>query len=222
MHQDTIHRVDDFFAGLFGLEDDIMTRILENSRAAGLPAIGISPCQGMFLRVLAQGCRARRILEIGTLGGYSGTWLARGLPADGTLVTIECEARHAEVAKRNFELAGVSHRVSLITQDAQEALATLIAQNTAPFDLVFIDADKQAYVEYLRLSLQLARPGTMIVADNVVRDGEIANSATTDERVIAVRKFCQALAEHPRLASTALQTVGIKGYDGFSLSLVVS
>jgi predicted O-methyltransferase YrrM len=222
MNQDTFKKVDDFFSGLFGLDNDVMTRILANSHAAGLPAISISPCQGMFLQLLAQGCRARRILEIGTLGGYSGTWLARGLPDHGMLVTIESEARHAAIARQNFALAGVSPRITLINQDAKTALGTLIEQKAEPFDLVFIDADKQTYVEYLRLSLELAHPGTMIIADNVVRDGEIADVAAADERVIAVRKFCQALAENPRLASTALQTVGIKGYDGFSVSRVTS
>ena len=220
MSQNTWNRVDDYFADLFGHSDDIFEQVQGNSNAAGLPAISISPCQGMFLQILARSCKAQRILEVGTLGGYSGIWLGNGLDANGELVTIEYEPKHAEVARKNFELAGLRQKVTVINNDAKAALAELIEKAVKPFDLIFIDADKQGYFDYLQLSLRLAHKGTIIVADNVVRNGEVANQNTVDDKVLGVRKFCQALADNKMLKTTALQTVGSKGYDGFSISIV--
>lgn len=220
MNQNAWSRVDEYFAGLFALNEEIFEQVQENCSAAGLPAISVAPCQGMFLQILARSCKAQRILEIGTLGGYSGIWLANGLDAEGELITIEYEPEHARVARKNFELAGLSQKVTVINDDAKAALAELIAKAVEPFDLIFIDADKPGYFDYLQLSLKLARKGTLIVADNVVRSGEVANPDTVDEKVIGVRKFCQALADNKMLKTTALQTVGNKGYDGFSISMV--
>ena len=220
MTQDTWNRVDEYFSGLFGHNDEVLDRVQQNSSDAGLPAISISPCQGMFLQLLAAGCKASRILELGTLGGYSGIWLARGLGDNGRLTTREFDKKHAQVARQNFELAGLGDRVTIINNDARAALAELIDQKAEPFDLVFIDADKPAYVDYLELSLQLARKGSIIVADNVVRDGEVANLESQEERVVGVRNFLKALAANNSLQTTALQTVGVKGYDGFSISMV--
>ncbi len=220
MDQTVWSRVDDYFAGLFGLDDSTMQQVQENCRVAGLPAISVSPCQGMFLQLLARSCRAKRILEIGTLGGYSGIWLARALEADGKLVTLEFEARHAEVARNNFDMAGVGSQVEIINDDAKSALAALIVRSVEPFDLVFIDADKPGYVDYLASSLKLSHKGTVIVADNVVRKGEVANPETDEERVVGIRNFLRALADKKSLQTTALQTVGSKGYDGFSVSIV--
>ncbi|KAF1080664.1 MAG: O-methyltransferase [Candidatus Rifleibacterium amylolyticum] len=221
MSQATWNSVDDYFNGLFSLDDSVMQQVQENCRVAGLPAISVSPCQGMFLQILAQSCRAGRILEIGTLGGYSGIWLARALADNGKLVTIEYEAKHAEVARRNFDLAGVGSGVTIINADAKPALTSLIEKSVDPFDLVFIDADKPGYVDYLALSLRLSHQGTVIVADNVVRKGEVANLETDEERVVGVRNFLKALAAEKSLRTTALQTVGVKGYDGFSISVVL-
>ncbi|EKD82240.1 MAG: O-methyltransferase family protein [uncultured bacterium] len=220
MNQNTWSRVDDYFAGLFVHGDEIFEQVQGNCKAAGLPAISVSSCQGMFLQILVRSCKAQRVLEIGTLGGYSGIWLGYGLEDNGELVTIEYEPEHARVASKNFELAGLSQKVTVINKDAKIALAELIAMAVKPFDLIFIDADKPGYFDYLQLSLKLARKGTLIVADNVVRKGEVANPGTVDEKVIGIRKFCQALADNNTLKTTALQTVGSKGYDGFSISIV--
>ncbi len=164
--------------------------------------------------------RARRILEIGTLGGYSTIWLARALPSDGSLVTLELEPVHAEVARKNIDRAGLGTLVDIRVGPATTSLEDLIDGDTEPFDFIFIDADKEGYPKYLELSLQLSRPGTVIVADNVVRDGEVANSTSTDERVQGVRAFLEMAAANDRTEGTAIQTVGSKGYDGFALLVV--
>jgi predicted O-methyltransferase YrrM len=164
--------------------------------------------------------QSRRILEIGTLGGYSTIWLARALPSDGTLVTLELEPVHAEVARKNIERAGLGHLVDVHVGPATDSLQALIDQEAPPFDFIFIDADKESYPQYLELSLRLSRPGTVIVADNVVRDGEVANAKSSDERVQGVRTFLELAAGDDRIEGTAVQTVGSKGYDGFALLVV--
>lgn len=221
MDQSTFNRVDQYYVDLFALNDEIMQKIKENCEKAGLPAISISPPLGMMLQILARSIKARRILEIGTLGGYSGTWLARALPADGRLVTLEFEKKHAEVAKKNFALSGFENKVQIINDDAAAAMQTLIDQGSEKFDMIFLDADKQNYVNYLRLGLQLSRPGTLIVADNVVRKGEVANPECQDESVRGIQRFLKELADNKAVQTTALQTTGSKGYDGFSVSLVL-
>jgi predicted O-methyltransferase YrrM len=212
--------VDEYLVALLLPADPVLVEALASSNAAGLPPINVAPNQGKLLELLATMQRSRRILEIGTLGGYSTIWLARSLPEDGKLISLELEELHAKVARENLERAGVGDLVDVQVGPAIETLRDLIAAHTEPFDFIFIDADKEGYPEYLDLSLRLARSGTVIVADNVVRDGEIVNESSSDERVVAVRKFLEQVGRDERLDSTAVQTVGAKGYDGFALLIV--
>jgi predicted O-methyltransferase YrrM len=212
--------VDDYFAGQF--VDTDFDDVLKRSRRAGLPEHQVSPLQGSLLHILVRATKAKRVLELGTLASYSSLWLATALPKDGTLVTIEADPRHAAVAADNFAAAGMTERVHLIQDDARVALERLVFEHTAPFDVIFIDADKPNNPTYLALALQLAKPGTLIIGDNVVRDGQVADAETNDDKVRGVRQFCADLGSNPALMSTALQTVGSKGYDGFTLSLVTA
>ena len=220
MQHDLWTAVDHYITDLFVGSDAALEGALANSAAAQLPAIAVAPPQGKFLSILARSVQARRILEIGTLGGYSTIWLARALPADGRLITLEFEKLHAHVAQRNLEHAGVAGQVEIRIGPAADSLRQMITAGEAPFDFIFIDANKEQYPEYLTLSLQLARPGTLILADNTVREGEVLNTSSTDERVHGVRHLHELLAHDTRLETTVLQTVGSKGYDGFTLSLV--
>ena len=213
--------VDGYLTQTLVADDPALTAALAANAAAGLPPIDVAPNQGKFLHLLAHIANARRILEVGTLGGYSTLWLARALPADGRLVTLELDPHHAEVARANIARAGLSGNVEVRVGPALETLAQLAAARTEPFDLVFLDANKEAYPEYLEAALRLARPGTVILGDNVVRDGEVVDAASPDERVQGVRRFLEKLASDPRLSATALQTVGSKGYDGFAMAVVV-
>ncbi len=212
--------VDDYINGLLIPSDPALEQALKASAEAGLPAIQVSAAQGKLLYLLARAMNARRILEIGTLGGYSTIWLARALPPEGSLVTLELNARHAEVARANFVRAGLGEKVEVRIGRAQETLPRLAAEKTAPFDLVFLDADKPGYSEYFRWALQLGRRGTMIIADNVVRDGEVTDPSSKDADVQGVRKFNEVIAAEPRVSATIVQTVGSKGYDGFALAVV--
>ncbi len=212
--------VDDWFAGLLLPPDPALDAALAANAAAGLPAHDVSPLQGAFLQLLARISGARRILEIGTLGGTSTIWLARALPADGRLVTLEADPTHAAVARANIAAAGLAGRVELRQGPALQLLPGIAADGLGPFDLVFIDADKPNNPHYLDWALRLARPGTVILADNVVRDGAVLDAAGTDARVQGVRRFAEMLAAEPRLAATAMQTVGAKGWDGFVLAVV--
>lgn len=212
--------VDTYFVNLLLPSDEALEETQARSAAAQLPPISVAPNQGKLLTLLARMLQSRRILEIGTLGGYSTIWLARALPSDGALVTLELEPLHAEVARSNIDRAGLGAKVDIRVGPATESLQNLIDGGVEPFDFVFIDADKESYPNYFELSLQLSRPGTVIVADNVVRGGEIANSSSTDERVIGVRKFLDMAAANDRIEGTAIQTVGSKGYDGFALLVV--
>jgi predicted O-methyltransferase YrrM len=200
--------------------DEVLAAVLEDIRAHHLPAISVSPSQGKLLFVLARAMGARRILELGTLGGYSGIWLARALPPDGRLVTIEVEPTHAEVARRSFERAGVSRLVDLRVGSALTALPRIEADGTGPFDFIFIDADKPAYTEYLDWAIRLCRSGGLILADNVVRNGEVTEATSVDVAVVGVRRFMAAVETDRRVSATAIQTVGVKGYDGFALMVV--
>ena len=200
--------------------DPALDKALKSNQAAGLPTIDVAPNQGKLLHLLARIQGARRILEIGTLGGYSTIWLARSLPSDGKLITLEVEAKHAEVARANIERPGLSSLVQLRLGPALESLLQLQKEGAKPFDLIFIDADKQNIPAYLEWSLRLSRPGTVIITDNVIRDGAIINAEDPDPRVQGVRRLFEMMSADPRLDATALQTVGTKGYDGFTLAIV--
>ncbi len=220
MNPEQWREVDDFFAARLLPHDDALDATLKATAEAGLRAINVAPNQGKFLHLLARIAGAKRILEIGTLGGYSTIWLARALPEGGALVTLEKEAGNAALARRNIEAAGLSGVVFVVEGAAVESLEKLIADKTAPFDFVFIDADKENNANYLRLALQLSRPGTVIVADNVVRKGAVADASAKDADVEGVRRYLDLAAADPRLDTTALQTVGSKGWDGFALTIV--
>lgn len=212
--------VDDYLTEMLVQPDDALNQALSDSAAAGLPAISVTAPQGKFLHLLARIHGAKKILEVGTLGGYSTIWLARALPAGGTLVTLEIDPKHADVARKNLQRAGVADRVELILGKASDTLARFVAEKYEPFDLIFIDADKPGNPQYFQLAMQLSRPGSVIVVDNVIRKGAVADPANDDPNVLGVRKLNELIAEESRVAATALQTVGGKGYDGFALILV--
>jgi predicted O-methyltransferase YrrM len=201
--------------------DAVLEAALAANAAAELPAIDVAPNQGKFLHLLARLRGARRILEIGTLGGYSTIWLARALPAGGSLVTLEFEPKHAKVAAANISRAGLAQVVDIRVGAALESLARLVEEDAEPFDMIFIDADKPNNPHYLEWAMKLSRAGTLIVLDNVIRDGEVADAASRDEKVLGVRQCLERIAADPRLSATALQTVGSKGWDGFAMALVV-
>lgn len=210
--------VDDYYAGVLTAADLVMDDVLKASEVAGLPPIQVSPLQGRMLMLLAQMAGAKRILEIGTLGGYSTIWLARALPKDGEVVTLEAEPLHADTARANIERAGFSQTVEIKLGPAAQTLDAMVKDGVRPFDFIFIDADKPGYPAYLDLAIKLSWPGTVILADNMVRGGAVADAESDDETVKAVRLFNEKLAADKRLSATAVQTVGAKGYDGFVLA----
>jgi|SRR5579885_634268 predicted O-methyltransferase YrrM len=220
--QELWSRVDSYITDLFARPDDALTAALLASEAAGLPTINVSPPQGKLLQVLAIAVGARAILEIGTLGGYSTIWLARALPPNGRLVTLEADPKHAEIARANIARAGLSDRVELRLGRALDTLPRLAAERRGPFDFIFIDADKPSYAEYFSWALKLSRAGTLIIGDNVIRKGSVINPAADDPRVPGVRRFNELVAAEPRVAATAVQTVGAKGYDGFTIAVVTA
>lgn len=212
--------VDRYFADLLVPPDSALDAALEASDAAGLPRHNVSPNQGKFLSLLAQIQGARTILEIGTLGGYSTIWLARALPADGRLITLEADPKHAEVARANIARAGLADVVELQLGVALDTLPKLADEGYDPFDLIFIDADKPSNPDYFAWALTLSRRGSLIIIDNVVRNGAVLDAASDDPNVRGVRRFNELLAAEPRVSATAIQTVGSKGYDGFAIALV--
>jgi predicted O-methyltransferase YrrM len=220
MSQDIWDAVDDYTEGLLIGPDPVLDQALADSNEAGMPPIAVTASQGRLLNLLVRIHGARRILEIGTLGGYSTIWMARGLPADGRLVTLELSAEYAAVASTSIERAGLAELVEVRVGPALDSLASLEAEGVEPFDLVFIDADKQRTPEYFAHSLKLTRPGGLIVADNVVRDGNVAEPNTEDTGAQGMRRFLEAAGAEPRIAATTIQTVGGKGYDGFTLALI--
>jgi predicted O-methyltransferase YrrM len=212
--------VDRYLDELYGPPDPALTAALERSDAAGLPQIAVSPNLGRLLHVLALACAARTVLEIGTLGGYSAIWLARALPPGGRLVPLEYDPKHAAVARDNVEHAGLADRVEVRVGRAIDLLAELEREGAGPFDMVFIDADKAPYAEYFQAALRLSRRGTLIVADNVIRRGDVARGASDDGAVTGAQRFNAALAAEPRVASSIVQTVGVKGHDGMAIAVV--
>ena len=221
MSEQTWTAVDSYLTETLIPKDASLESALAANAAAGLPSIDVSPTQGKFLHLLARMQGAKRILEIGTLGGYSTIWLARALPPLGTLISLEFNPKHAAVAKENIAQAGLASIVEIRIGPASDSLAQLQAENAEPFDLIFIDADKPNNPTYLEWALKLSRKGTLIVVDNVIRDGQIADPNNPDPAITGTRTMFEMLAANPRLESTALQTVGSKGYDGFAFALVL-
>ena len=217
--EDLLTRIDEYVEELFAPLDKVLARNLEASRAADLPSINVSAAQGKLLYVLARMAGARRVLEVGTLGGFSTTWLARALPRDGVVVTLEVDPAHAKVARRNLEGAAPDVTIDLREGDAAASLQAMITRGEPAFDLVFIDADKQRYVKYLELALQLSRPGTVILADNVLRHGAVMDEATDDPSVSGARAYNAAIASHPRLESIVLPILR-ETVDGLAISIV--
>ncbi len=221
MPNQTWTAVDRYLTDLFVLPDAALDAALEASAAAGLPDIQVSPGQGKLLHLLARSHGSHKILEIGTLVGYSTIWLARALPPGGRLITLECEPKHAEVARANIARAGLADAVEIRIGAALETLPQLVADGCGPFDLIFIDADKEGYPEYLDWALRLSRRGSLIIADNVVRQGAVIDAADDRPDMVAIRRFNEKLAADSRLSATVFQVVGSKGHDGLALALVV-
>lgn len=220
MNQRAWGAVDDYIVDRLVGDDAVLAAVLAANAEGGLPAIDVSAAQGKFLNLMVRITGARRVLEIGTLGGYSSIWMARALPAGGSLVTLEYEPRHAEVARLNFARAGLADIITLHVGAAAETLPRLAADSPPPFDFIFIDADKPNNPIYLEWAMKLSRPGTVIILDNVVRDGEVVNPHSADPRITGTRLVFDMVGGSPRLDATALQTVGSKGWDGFALMVV--
>ncbi|MFI6154341.1 O-methyltransferase [Kitasatospora sp. NPDC051170] len=218
--QDVWNAVDDYFSEQLVGHDPVLEAATADADAAGLPGIAVAPNQGKLLHLLALTQGARRILEVGTLGGYSAIWLGRALPEDGTLITLELDPKHAEVARGNLARAGLGKVAEVRVGPAADSLAALVEDAVEPFDLVFIDADKPSNPEYFRRALELTRPGSLIIVDNVVRGGRVAEADSTDPSVVGTRALHALLAAEPRVSATSVQTVGSKGYDGFTLARV--
>jgi predicted O-methyltransferase YrrM len=221
MSQKLWNEVDQYIDDTLVQQDAALAGALASSDAAGLPSISVAPSHGKFLHLLARIQGARRILEIGTLGGYSTIWLARALPPDGRLITLEYDPRHADVARANLARAGVADKVDIRIGRALETLPRIAAERQAPFDLTFIDADKPSNPDYFRWALKLSRRGSVIVIDNVIRRGAVIDAKSSDGNIHGVRKMHELIAAEPRVSATAIQTVSVKGYDGFTLALVV-
>jgi len=220
MNEQSWNAVDGYLAARLLPDDPVLDAALSANKAARLPAIDVSPLAGKFLHLVARMMGARRILEIGTLGGYSTIWLARALPTDGRLISLEALPEHAAVARSNIERAGLSGLAEVRIGPALDTLPLLEREGDGPFDLVFIDADKPNNPHYLAWAVKLSRPGTVIICDNVVRHGRIADPANRDADVEGTRRFFEAVAAEPRLTATALQTVGVKGWDGIAVAMV--
>jgi len=222
MTQELWSAVDQYVAGLLVPADPVLDAVLQSSAAAGLPPIQVSPLQAKQLHLLARIQGARNILEIGTLGGYSTIWMARALPPGGRLLTLEADAKHAEVARANFARANLAGVIELRLGLALDTLPQIAAEGRGPFDLVFIDANKNNMPEYFDWALKLSRPGSLIIADNVIRDGAVIDAASKDPDIQGIRRLNERLAAHSHVSATEIQTVGIKGYDGFAMALVLA
>ena len=220
VNRNIANAVDEYFTRIIVAPDKALAEALAANTAAGLPSIDVSAPQGKLIHLLARMMGARKALEIGTLGGYSTIWLASALPHDGRLITLERNARHAEVARQNVARAGLGGKVEIRTGAALETLPKIETEGIHPFDFVFIDADKANNAAYVEWALRLSRPGTAIVVDNVVRDGHVVDAKNTDADVVGVRRMFELIAREPRLSATAIQTVGAKGWDGFVLAVV--
>ena len=220
MSQELWTSVDNYLSEVLVRQDKHLDDAVAASDAAGLPSIQVSPPQGKLLEILIQMMGAKSILEVGTLGGYSTIWMARALPSDGRVVTIEIDPKHAQVAQENFDRAGLSDTIDLKTGNARDILPAMVKEGAGPFDLSFIDADKASNPDYFGWALEMSRPGSVIIVDNVIRDGKVVDADSEDASVKGVRRLNELMAGNPRISVTALQTVGVKGYDGFSVAIV--
>lgn len=219
MNENIYAQCDDYIQDLFAEEDQSLKDIIKQIDENGLPQQSVSAVQGKLLQVMAAACNAKRILEVGTFVGYSTVWLARSLPADGKVVSLELEENHAALARKNFASCNVSHLIDLRVGNALKILQKMKEDNEAPFDFVFIDADKPPYVEYFLAALELSRPGTIIISDNVIREGNVLQEST-DEKVIGVQRFNKTLSENTRVVANIIQTVGSKTHDGMAIAVV--
>lgn len=220
MNNKIFESVDHYISNLLGHEDEALIAATRSLKEAGMPAISISPNQGKFLQVLALLCNAKNILELGTLAGYSTIWMARALPKEGKLITLEYDPIHAAVAQKNIERAGVAGQVQIKTGKALDILPQLHAEGAGPFDMIFIDADKPPYADYFEWALKLSRPGTLIVVDNVIRDGKVLDENSTDAAVGGAQRFNKVLGASTAVTATILQMVGVKEYDGMAIAVV--
>jgi caffeoyl-CoA O-methyltransferase len=212
--------VDKYISNLFIPPDEALTAAEQSHRLENLPPINVSPNLGKLLYLLAKLSNAKKILEVGTLAGYSTIWMARALPENGRLITLEIDPHHAEVAKKNIDRAGLSSKVDIRIGKAIDLLPQLVQEKTGPFDMIFIDADKPPYTEYFEWALKLSRPGTLIIADNVIRDGKVLDQRNNDPMVKGAQRFNKALAENRKVSATILQTIGVKEYDGMAIAIV--
>ncbi|MBI1341781.1 MAG: O-methyltransferase [Terrimonas sp.] len=220
MHQQLFEKVDQYITGLFVETDPCLAAIERSIIENDIPSISISPTQGKLLHLLAKLCHAKNILELGTLAGYSTVWMARALPENGHLLTLESNEKHAAVAKENFIRCGLADRITIKTGNAIETLPALVGSKAGPFDMIFIDADKPPYTAYFQWALQVSRPGTLIIADNVIREGKVLDTGDHDERVMGVRRFNDYLSQCKQVTATIFQTVGAKEHDGMAMAIV--
>jgi len=220
MNQQLFESVDQYISQLFHDEDDCLKTTEESIIQSGIPQISVSPNQGKFLHILAKLCNAKKILEMGTLGGYSTIWMARALPENGKLVTVEIDKKHAEVAQQNFNRCGLASKIEIRLGKAIDILPQLKTEGAGPFDMIFIDADKPPYTEYFKWALQLSRPGTLIIADNVIREGKVLLGEDPDEMVSGVKRFNKFLSQCTDVTATIFQTVGAKEHDGMAIAIV--
>jgi caffeoyl-CoA O-methyltransferase len=220
MDNTLFEQVDAYISDLLAPEDAALQAVTETLKQNGIPDASVAPVQGKFLQVMAAACRAERILELGTLGAYSTIWLGRTLPENGRIVSVEFDAQHAEIARQNIERAGLVSKTDIRTGKALDILPQLEAENAGPFDLVFIDADKPPYQEYFQWAIRLGRPGTIIIADNVIRNGKVLDADSADEKVQGVRRLNAWLKECDEVTATIVQNVGAKEYDGMVVAVV--
>lgn len=220
MNQELFASVDNYIDNLIAYEDEALKAVIESLDNEGLPQHSISPNQGKFLQVMAQLCNAKNILEIGSLGGYSTIWLARALPQDGKIITIEIDPKYAKVTQQNIDNAGLADKVEVIIGKALDVLSQFVAENKFSFDMVFMDADKPPYTEYFNLALSLSHKDTLIIADNVIREGKVLDQNSEDEKVKGVQRFNQMLSKNKQVTATIMQTIGSKEHDGMALAVV--
>ncbi|AZA76881.1 O-methyltransferase [Chryseobacterium sp. G0186] len=220
MNPQLFEKVDQYITHLVASEDIVLQETIQSLDDASMPQISVTPTQGKFLQLMLIMCKAKRVLELGTLGAYSTIWMTRAIPSDGKVITVEFDPHHAHIASQNIAKAGLSDQIDLRVGKAMDVLHELITHGEEAFDFIFIDADKPPYTEYFELALQLSHPGTVIICDNVIREGKILDENTDDERVKGVQRFNQMLANNPKVTATIIQTVGAKEYDGMALAIV--